>query len=72
MLASDPVTPITDEQAKRIKKLGWQVVTRFVLSIAGAVGMKLGERAVEWIMGDEDESDKDPDDDDGDLSGGGR
>lgn len=69
MLIEPPLSPLSPGQSRRFKKLAWQVVTRFVLSIAGAVGSKLGERAVEWLAGDDDdERDDDPDDGDGEVS----
>ncbi len=48
---------LTDDDRTRLRKLAWGAVSKFVVSAAAAVGTKLGERAVEWLFGTDDEDD---------------
>ena len=50
---------LTDEQKERARQLAWSAVRKFVLSVTGAIGAKLGERFVDWLSGeDEDEEEE--------------
>jgi hypothetical protein len=51
---------LSDEQKSRLRRLAWGAVAKFVVSVSAAVGTKLGERAVEWFLGDDDEDDEEP------------
>jgi hypothetical protein len=60
----EPLSPLTDEQRDRARNLAWAVVRKFVLATTGAVGVKLGERLVDWVFGGSDDEDEDDDRDD--------
>jgi hypothetical protein len=51
------LAPMSDEGKKRLESLAWRTFTRLVLATAGSIGAKLGEAAVEYILGDKDEDD---------------
>ncbi len=61
MLQDSRFANLTDEQKGRLRKLAWSAFAKLVVSTAAAVGTKLGERVVEWVLGDEeDDGDEEP------------
>lgn len=61
LIDGPPTLTLSDEQKQRMRRLAWSTVRKFVLSCAGAVGARVGERVVEWVLdsggGDDDEED---------------
>lgn len=52
---------LSDDQRTRLRKLAWSAFAKLVVSAAAAVGTKFGEKAVEWVLGeDEDDDDEEP------------
>lgn len=58
MLAPEPLS-LTEDSRKQLRKLGWELVRRSLLSVAAAVGTKVGEALVDAVLGRDEEEDED-------------
>jgi phosphoribosyl-ATP pyrophosphohydrolase len=51
---------LTGDQKTRLRRLAWSAFAKLVVSAAAAVGTKFGEKAVEWVLGDDEDDDEEP------------
>jgi phosphoribosyl-ATP pyrophosphohydrolase len=51
---------LSEDQRTRLKRLAWSAFAKLVVSAAAAVGTKFGERAVEWVLGEDEDDDEEP------------
>ena len=56
------LAPISDEDKKRLRGFGRKAAAKLALSMAAAIGAKLGEFLVDSLIGPDDEDEDDRDD----------
>ena len=51
---------LTDDQKSKLRRLAWSALAKLVVSTAAAIGTKLGEQVVDWLLGEDEEDDEEP------------